>query len=287
MTTRAWLVLLFAVFAAGSAVGSSAPTGAPADALLTEMLDLSGTRRMLEQVPQQIQASALTDQEQLPEPLRARLSAALSAAYRSDALYRAAFEYVKKNSRQDELAAALALLRSPVALRFTEMEVAAGTVESQKQIPTFLSALEKTPPPHARVALLAKLDAITGTSALLTEVTVGTATAIARGVAQARAPLTPDQRKGLEAGAARMREQVSTATRQQVITTFLFTYRKSEDGDLARYVELYDTPAGRFAARVTGAALRVALEHAAGDLARHLVQSRTAPSSVTKASPEH
>ena len=273
MTPRGWPLLLCALLAPVCARASSTPAAAPGDALLSEMMDLSGTRRMIEQVPAQVQAGAMADQERLPAGVRARLAAAIAGAYAAEALYRAAFDHVKRHARPDELAAALDVLRTPVALRFTEMEVAAGTPEHQRLLPGFLSKLQSSPPPAQRIALLERLDELTGTSALLTEVTVQTAAAIARGVAGARAPLTHEQLLALDDAVARMRQQVGPATRQQALTTFLFTYRRASDEELARYVALYEGGAGQWTARVTGAATRVALEQAAVELARRLVAS--------------
>lgn len=268
---RSGAVLLLCVLVlAGCARASSTPARPRGDALLEEVMDLSGTRRMLEQVPEQVLAGAAADRDRLPADVRARLDAALRAAYRADTLKRAAFDYLKKHARPDELAAALALLRSPVALRFTEMEVAAGTPEAHALVGPFVEGLATAPPPRARFDLLVRLDALSGTSALLTEISVQTAASVARGVASARSPLTPTQADQLAAMVRQMREQAGPATRHQVITMFLFTYRKASDEDLAKYVAMYETPGGEWLARTTGAAAKVALEQAAVDLARRL-----------------
>ena len=257
------------VLLATRAPASSTPAPAT-DRLLTEMLDLSGTRRMLEQVPQQVQASALHDQEKLPAAVRSRLQGALAESYRFESLYKTAFEHVRKHATPDELAQAIDLLRSPLVLRFTEYEVQAGTPESAPLLTAFVNKLPYSPPPDARLDLVQRLDDLTATSALLTEVTVQTAAAIARGVSSARAPMTRAQRLALEDAVVQMRREIAPATRQQVLTTFLFSYRKATDADLERYVQLYEGRSGHWLAQVTGTALRHALEQAAIDLARRI-----------------
>jgi len=180
---------------------------------------------------------------------------------------------VRRRGSANELAAALELLRSPVALRFTEWEVEAGTPEAQPLFQAYVNALPSSPPERERVALVERLDGLTGTSAALTDVTVQTAGAIARGVASARGPLTHAQRAALEDAMTQMRQRVGPACRQQVLALLLFTYRKATVAELARYVQLFDGGTGAWISQVTGAALRAGLERAASELARLLAGS--------------
>jgi hypothetical protein len=267
------------VLAALLACVSGAPlragsTGAPPalDALIRELLDLSGTRRMLDQVLQQVQTSTARDAHRLPAALVGRLRAALAESYAGEALARDVTDHLRRNATRDRLAASLALLRQPLALRFTELEIQAGTPEAQPELQGFVDKLPYSPPTHEREALLEKLDALTGTSDLMTEVAVSTASAVARGIAGARGPLTAPERERLVEAIDEMRQQVRPAMREQVRSGLLFTYRSATDTDLELYVKLFETDAGQWLAHASGAAVRSALERAALDLGRKLAR---------------
>lgn len=260
------------VFVALVLPAAAGPTLAPIalDALIAEVLDLSGTRRMLDQIRDQVRSSTARDEGRLPPDLVTRLRAAVADCYKGEALARTVTEYLRHNASHDQLASALELLRTPIALRFTELEVRAGAPEAQPALRSFLDRLPYSPPSVERTALLARLDELTGTSVLMTDVAVSTASAVARGVASASGPLTRRQRVELDDAVDEMRQQLGTTMREQVKLTLLFTYRDANDPELDRYVKLYESSAGQWLARAAGAAVRAALERAAQDLGRRL-----------------
>lgn len=281
MRTLRAAVLVFILLPAGPAWAKDAPNGgagpdAGRDALILELMDLSGIDATLRQLPDLLRAEL----DQPPDPdLDATnyevLRAVLLGAYRPEALRRGVREALAAGYDRERFSAFREMLASPLFRRMTALEVAAGTPEAQAEMEANEAALLAGAGPE-RLALVDRLDAAVGA----TDLTADLALMPLEAVASMHFPLLPEterarRRKELDEALEQVRPEVHAAVRHAVVVSYVYTYRGVDDADLAAYVAEVESDLGRDWVRRSGDALRQAFAqaqaHAAAEVMRRMV----------------
>lgn len=263
-----------------------APVVTPNDLplLVDEVLDVSGARRAILQIPAGVQAGFQVGvgpaRSRIDPEAMARLSDILMRAFAADTFYARVRDTFVKQADRERLAAVLELVNSPLARQMTELELAVGTPDQRAELMAFVERFKASRPPEARLALIRRLDAATGA----TEVTIDVALVVIRSMARvidASMPADKRLKPGeLEAIIARTKASMYDAARLSSSIQLLFAYRSVSDKDLADYVALHETDAGRWFARVLHqsfiAAISVATASAAEEMTRAFPQTTQA-----------
>jgi hypothetical protein len=148
---------------------------------------------------------------------------------------------------------------SPLGRQLTDLEIrASSSPDRQRRLTAFVAEWQVKPPTPARVALIQRLDAASGT----TELTIDTIVGITQAVVRVADPhLAPDRRLKpgqLEAQARQIRLYTLETLRQSNAVAMLYCYRDVQDQDLARYIQFLETEAGAW----FGGAVRRSIVHA-------------------------
>jgi hypothetical protein len=154
--------------------------------------------------------------------------------------------------------------RSPLGRKITELEVRASSEDRQRQLAAFVAEWRVKPPAAARVAMIQRLDAASGTTELSVDMVVGITQAIVR-VAD---PYLPPERRlkagQLEAQARQIRLATLERFRQGNTVALLHLFRDVPDGELTSYIRFLETEAGAW---LGGAVRRSMVEALAGAVA--------------------
>lgn len=114
--------------------------------------------------------------------------------------------------------------------RMRTLEQAADQPQAQTEQQQFQQQLATNPPAPQRLAMLARLDEATGSSAIISEIL----TTLARQLAQARGASGQDWDI--------FRAHLVNDLRADLVNTDLFVYHTESDADLEAYVRLHETP---------------------------------------------
>lgn len=249
-----------------------APEQRDAPQAVDEALELSGLRRHLGVVADQIQLDVQQRPGQLSPQERAAVGRIMADAFRPDLVYSLMRDEFARHLDEGKLNDMLTWFRSPPGRKITGLEVAAQTAQGRPELRQYAARLRQTPPARERVALLQRLDAANGSTELSLEIVM----LIAESMARAIDPLLPPERR-LQAGQlqgelGQIRARAVQPIREAVLVTMLFTYRSLPDQELGAYVRLVESQSGRwFAGAVKNALLHsfgVSTARMAGDLVR-------------------
>ena len=151
-------LLLLALVSAG--VGTGAPgTGAKSqDQLLEELLDLSGIKRSISQTPEAIK-SGFQQQAKADDPDLQKIGALFDQAFRADSMYRVVLDYCKRHSDPEHVYAALGMVRMPLCLKMTAIEIENSSAAALREMPAYLQGLRAMPPGQARMGILLRMEA--------------------------------------------------------------------------------------------------------------------------------
>lgn len=239
MSLRLLSCCLITVFLAAPPARAASP-----EKLAGEVMALCGINRSLAEVDRQVAQQA----EQLPPALPAQARAALLGALRQAFTARAILASVKPRIAALD-AGELSLIRdwcaSPLGRRITAEELRASGPEADAALAAYVESLKAKPPAAARLELIERIEKASAAVPVATAMLEGIATGVAHGANTAlpaerrQAPAAIDGQLA-EAG-ARLREGVAEFMR----VVMLFSYDRITDAELAQYVRLLESPAGR------------------------------------------
>lgn len=242
------------------------PVDGERDALITEALELSGTRKALDAVPAQIKLQLAPRQTALKPPDQARATKILADSFRPEVLYGAVRDAFRSGYDPQRMGLVMAQLRSPLFKKITALELAANEPRAKADLEVFAQALARDVPAPARVDLVQRQEAVVRSAALQMEMSVIAFKAVLR----ALEPAVPSDKRPtareVEFAERTLRAQQDALTRAALVRA-LYTYRTLSDEDLASYVEFSESDAGRWfvATQRKGLldAMRVAMDAAA------------------------
>ena len=255
---------LAAVLVAMSLLGSAYAQDTPAsqEALIEQVITLSGLQEQVDQIPAQVQATLQQMQSGVDPQAYAAANRMLPQAYRRDALHQSVKTVFRRQFNQEKLSQVLAWLSSPLVRKITRLEGEAAKPEALQDMQAFAASLPSNPPSPRRSTLIEQLD----------ETTDATKLAVDTGIAQADAMVTafdamqpPEKRsppKERERTLQLMRQQAREPTQQFIRQLLLFSYRTLTDEEVQQYLGFYQSDVGRWFHGLAGDALREAMVEA-------------------------
>jgi hypothetical protein len=244
--------------------------------LVDEVLELSGLREKMAQVPGLVYAQLRAQPAPPDDPAGEAVIRALKASFRGDRLYESLADRVANRFDPARGAKVATILRTDLARRMAKLEAEASRPEMLTTMMAFAARImiSERPAP-ARVDLVHRLDIATGATSLTVAVDVAARQGVTRVVdvvlppAQRRNPPVTSDRSpsGLSPDAA-----ASARTATEV--ALLFTYRTVSDDELARYVAFAESEDGQWLARLVRESIVDVIDAASGeavDLTRRAV----------------
>lgn len=257
----------------GTALAASAATA-------QEVLELSGFREQVEQIPALIQVQLQQRQNSLDPDVYAVVSRVLLESFRADSLYTTVVQRFAADADPERLNAVLEWLRSPLAQKMIRLEVEAGTPEGQQKLKDYAAALQGNPPAQIRLALVKRLDEATRT----TELAIATsASMVGAMMGTLQAQLPPEKRMdeaqvGKEL--SRMKAQLQAPMKNNTLVNFLFTYRSVSDEELTQYLSFWESETGRWFGRASSQAFLGAMAAASADAGKRIQETASPPQRV-------
>ena len=267
-----WLDEIERIEASGSSV--EAPTIAPAEAdvpvapdapptvvahdpdataLITHVLQASGLAQQLDQLA--AQSGAQFDERVKSDERFAKLSPAqrehirqvMAEAFQKGTLLQSMMSAFTERFDREKLQQVVEWLGSPLAKRMTALEEAHPDPEAARE---FMAALQQSPPPEGRLALVRRLDEAVGFTESALAMALGVM-ATAGQTLQASGRVSADE---VQAEMAKVRQQFQAQYRDliraNVLARLLFTYRAAPDDELEQYVAYWESPTGRWFSRL-------------------------------------
>lgn len=236
---------------------------ASAEALIEEVLDLSGTKKAIFQFPSVVRAQLAEREAEMRPADFERASQVIAEAYGAEELYASVVDTFKRRYDEPRLLAVADSLRSPLFRRITELELRATAPETLNNLRAFAARLRYDRPAPERLALVKRLDEAAGVTESNLEVMVATI----RSIVTAIEPMLPASRRPrpgqLEQLLVQMKAQARPPLQNQLRVTLLYAYQPLTEGELAQYVAFYESETGRWYTRVAREGTLVALTAAA------------------------
>lgn len=258
-------------------------TKADPNPLVEEVLELSGARRQIAQIPAVVQAGAAQQKTGLKPEDEAKINRIIAESYQVDALYQTVRAHLQQHFDRQRFGVLLQWLRSPLARKISGLEVRASTPQAVQEMQQFATQLHRNPPGRERLTLLRKLDETTG----MTEFNIEMIVSSFRELAKAIDPMLPPEKrlkKGeLEHLTNDMRAQVAIPVKNEVMLTLLYTYHPLTESELRAYLAFLESATGKWFSRVASDALLTAMRGAAARVGREVgktFSSETPPKGI-------
>lgn len=240
------------------------------DALITEVLDVSGYTAQIASLPAQLLAgfSDSLGQKGKRTPSPQAVQSLINETFTAEKFQQRVAQQLKTNYDPARLEALQADLGRPVIKRVVELEKAPV---DRDQLASFAGALRTNPLPAERQALLTRLNDATRAADLLSEMTL---TAVKASLIGAMGPGadTSVAERTIENQRASITEPIHTAT----LANFGYTYRRASDADLEQYIKLYESEHGRWLVEQVYAGLLDEFRAGAEELGTRLAELKPA-----------
>ena len=246
------------------------PVEGEREALITEALEISGTKHALETIPAHIRAQFEARQTPIKPEEKARVVKILGDAFRTDVLYGAVRAAFKANYDPSRMGFVIGQLRTPLFRKVAALEVAASEPGAKQDLERFAIGLQGDVPKPARVALVQRYEASMRSAELQIEMGVVAFKAVSRSLE----PVLPSEKRPTaretDTAERTLRAQQDNLVRAALVR-WLYTFRSLTDEELGEYVAFGETDAGRWfvATQRKGLldAMRTAMDAAARQMA--------------------
>jgi hypothetical protein len=240
MTTRVLAAVCLCLLASTARAQEAAATP---DAEVKEILELSGQKKLLEQLAAQSQGQTAQTRKGLSAKEQKRLQATMKQAFKIEALYQTVFEHYRAKYDAKRATALLEWLRSPLGRKIISHEVKALATKSPKARENYLKQLKAKPLPATREALIERVREASRSL----ELTRRAVRAMARSTMDAStASLPADKRASAERALDQLLSSMDEKIRDAVHASMLYTYRELPDEDLRAYIQFLESDAGKW-----------------------------------------
>jgi Domain of unknown function (DUF4124) len=221
------------------------PVEGEREALITEALEISGTKHALETIPAHIRAQLDVRQTPIKPEEKARIVKILGDAFRTDVLYGAVRAAFKANYDPSRMGFVIGQLRTPLFRKVAALEVAASEPGAKQDLERFAIGLQGDVPKPARVALVQRYEASMRSAELQIEMGVVAFRAVSRSLE----PVLPSEKRPtareMDSAERTLRAKQDSLVRDALVR-WLYTFRSLTDEELGEYVAFSETDAGRW-----------------------------------------
>jgi hypothetical protein len=221
------------------------PVEGEREALITEALEISGTKKALEAIPAHIRAQFEARQTPLKPEEKARVVKILGDAFRTDVLYGAVRGAFRTNYDPSRMGFVIGQLRTPLFRKAAALELAASEPGAKQDLERFAIGLQGDVPKPARVALVQRYEAAIRSAELQIEMGVVAYKAVTRSLE----PMLPSEKRPTaretDFAERTLRAQQDNLVREALVR-WLYTFRSLTDEELGAYVAFSETDGGRW-----------------------------------------
>jgi hypothetical protein len=203
------------------------------DAAIAEALRLSGIGQAIRQLGDPALYLQAMPQKQLTPEQAAEMRQIVMQSMRPEKFEQAVTASLKSGYPAEAYPQLLDILRSPLARRMTSIELE-ETRSDPKALQAFVAGLKQKPPDPRHLAIVNRIDQVTGNSQLMVEIVA----AVLEGVASGSGLSASQSRKMID----ELRGQRSDTLRQAGLLHLLYQYRAVPDDQLNAYATMLSAP---------------------------------------------
>jgi len=214
--------------------------------LIEQIMMKSGMTEMIEQLPG---VAAMGFDQQSPPPINQReyekFRGIYLQAFNSSMIRETITNYLNDHYEAKRFTELLAMLRTPLAEKMTELEVQSSSVESQQQMMQSANTIMGQVSPE-RLALIRQLDQVQQAtqSMLAMQMTMTQAMMVNAN------KIVPEKQQLSEKNMAELlddiRKQSLFPAQQYIQLNMVYAYRAATDAELENYITLYKSKVGRW-----------------------------------------
>ncbi|MEW6672079.1 MAG: DUF2059 domain-containing protein [Thermodesulfobacteriota bacterium] len=215
--------------------------------LVQELMNKSGIRKQVRQIPQDIRAGIQQEQglKQNPEMGIADIDAAIESAFNPKRIEALLYSDIGKNLSTEEIQKVLYWLDSPLGKKLTRLEEEAASPAANQEMTQALQQMNNDSGVPERLKLLQRIEK----ALLATEIAVDTILNIQIAIISAISAMSPAPNppnfEQITEMVHKNRLQVQEVICPQVISGFFYTYRDVSNEDLQTYIAFIESPTGR------------------------------------------
>lgn len=244
-----------------------------ADAVIEQVMKLSGSNEQLEQLPTIMEAGF---EQQRPAGVsdaeHERLKSIVRDTFSTSRMQLATANALRKEYDAKRFDALLKLLNTPIARKMSDLELAAATPQIQQELMQYAASLNAAPPAPQRLELIVKLMGAMSSVEAMVNIQAQSVEAMAR----AMDPILPPEQRlkpgQLEQMIKEMRTQATPGAQQFLTLHNLYTYRSASDAELQEYLALCQSDTGRWFTPLMIRAMTAAFGDASAMLAQRMAE---------------
>lgn len=274
MLAKPFFILLMTL---ASSLVQATDTPADRNAVIGELMEVSGLNHQIEQIPPMLDAGMRQGRNGIDADSFTKVSDALSEFNTSKVFREEIKNSLDKNYDAERFAAFLAMARSPLAQKMIRLENEASTPEALANVREYAATLQKNPPASRRMELIERLDKATGATTVNLNIQLWTFQAMA----SIMDPVLPPERRmkpeQLEDIMWQIQLQSRPMIQQFAQINMLYAYRSVSDHELTEYLKLYETEIGKWYVDLAGKAIVSAFSNIAEKTAQRLKKALPPP----------
>ncbi len=240
------------------------------ETVIEQIMAESGWNEMIKQMPAM---AAMGFDQQQPPPINRdeyeKFRTALLQTFDVDRMRETIVAYLAERYDHQRYSAFLALLRTPLAQKMTALEIEANTPQAQQEMMQMGNIIMGQASPR-RLELVRRLDAVTVASETALDVELMIAGAMMRNMNKIAPPGRRMSEAQLDQMLTQMRMQSIFPVRQFTHLNMVYAYRSVSDKELAQYLQLHESEAGRWGTALMRDALMELSAYIAADLAERV-----------------
>ncbi len=246
----------------------------PAEPLIDELFRLSGTTKLVGEIPGLVSIGMQMAQQENPvDPKElAELQKAAEEQYSAERFMHILREHVGKKIDQEKIGKLIDWYKGELAQRVIKAEEDNSKPDKIREMQTYVASLAQNPLPESRLTLLKRLDAAIRGSAINENMLLKVRMSMVRASNAIVPEATRQSEEQLKKTEERLAAEVKKVVEQQLLGSWAFSYRDISDADFETYVAFYETELGRAWGISLGEALSIAMEQAGSELVAHCAE---------------
>lgn len=247
-------------------------SGLDENAIITQILELSGIKKEIEQIPDHFNAFSKEQESRMPPELYAKFTQATNESFQPELIYEHVLNYLKVYFNRERFLAVLNWLESPLSKKMSQLEVEASTPEATEQMEDFFNILQSSPATKERLALAQRYDEVFGASEFVIKIQIAIFQAMTKAV-DAFMPESERLKEGqLNQMSNELKAQLQLPVKNSSLMGFLYAYRSVSDEDLIKYLDFYASDTGKWFTKIMQEAFLKVIMQSSADLSNKIIK---------------
>ncbi len=165
-------------------------------------------------------------------------------------------DYFEKFINEDSLKSVIKIYNNPLMLEMTKLEEIANSPSKQQEMQNFFTGLSSNPPKQERIQFLLRLNSATGATDMTVKLLENMIFAMIKGINQTQPKDKQVSQSEIESKLkSAFPETFKQQMTNQLVAVWMFTYKEVDNDKLNNYIQVWESPTGKYFSKSTLAAL--------------------------------